>query len=179
MGAPDYSLDEKTLGPRFDSPPWSLLYLKHQHDGPFWRERVRALSDITIPTFLIGGMQDGYRDNIPDMLMQSKAPIRAILGPWNHSFPNNADFGPRVEWRDQAVRWFDHWLKGRDTGVDHDPRLVVSCNIGGLRIRTWKKCRANGGARMFGLRPRRRIRHYFFRTITHWLIPRPAAGLIN
>jgi hypothetical protein len=125
VGAPDYSLDEKTLGPRFDTPPWSLLYLKHQHDGPFWRERVRPLSDITIPTFLIGGMQDGYRDNIPDMLMQSKAPIRAILGPWNHSFPNNADFGPRVEWRDQAVRWFDHWLKGRDTGVEHDPRLVV------------------------------------------------------
>lgn len=124
-GAPDYSLDEKALGPRFDTAPWSLLYLKHQHDGPFWRDRVRPLSEITIPTFLIGGMQDGYRDNIPDMLMQSKAPIRAILGPWNHSFPNDADFGPRVEWRDQAVRWFDHWLKGRDTGVERDPRLVV------------------------------------------------------
>ena len=125
VGAPDYSLDEKVLGPRFDTPPWSLLYLKHQHDGPFWRERVRPLSEITIPTFLIGGMQDGYRDNVPDMLMQSKAPIRAIVGPWNHSFPNDADFGPRVEWRDQAIRWFDHWLKGRDTGVEHDPRLVV------------------------------------------------------
>jgi predicted acyl esterase len=125
VGAPDYSLDEKTLGPRFDSPPWSLLYLKHQHDGPFWRDRVRPLSEITIPTFLIGGLQDGYRDNVPDMLMQSKAPIRAIVGPWNHSFPNNADFGPRVEWRDQAVRWFDYWLKGRDTGVRDDPRLVI------------------------------------------------------
>ena len=124
-GAPDYSLDEKTLGPRFNSPPWSLLYLQHQHDGPFWRERVRPLSEITIPTFLIGGLQDGYRDNIPDMLMQSKAPMRAIVGPWNHSFPNNADFGPRVEWRDQAVRWFDYWLKGRDTGVRDDPRLVI------------------------------------------------------
>ena len=125
VGAPDYSLDEKTLGPRFDSPPWSLLYLKHQHDGPFWRGRVRPLSAITIPTFLMGGLQDGYRDNVPDMLMQSKAPIRAIVGPWNHSFPNNADFGPRVEWRDQAVRWFDYWLKGRDTGVRDDPRLVI------------------------------------------------------
>jgi len=125
VGAPDYSLDEKTLGPRFDSPPWSLLYLKHQHDGPFWRDRVRPLKEITIPTFLIGGLQDGYRDNVPDMLMQSKAPIKAIVGPWNHTYPNNADFGPRVEWRDQAVRWFDYWLKGRDTGVTHDPRLVI------------------------------------------------------
>ena len=32
-GAPDYTLDEKILAPRFDAPPWSLLYLKHQHDG--------------------------------------------------------------------------------------------------------------------------------------------------
>jgi uncharacterized protein len=125
VGAPDYSLDEKVLGPRFDAAPWSLLYLKHQHDGPFWRERVRPLTEITTPSFLIGGLQDGYRDNVPDMLMQSKAPIKAIVGPWNHSFPNDADFGPRVEWRDQAVRWFDYWLKGRDTGVAQDPRLVI------------------------------------------------------
>jgi predicted acyl esterase len=125
VGAPDYSLDEKTLGPRFDAPPWSLLYLTHQHDGPFWRERVRPLSEITIPSFLIGGLQDGYRDNVPEMLMKSKAPIKAIVGPWNHSFPNEPDFGPQVEWRDQAVRWFDHWLKGRDTGVERGPRLVI------------------------------------------------------
>ena len=39
--------------------------------------------------------------------------------------PNQSIYGPRVEWRDQAVRWFDHWLKGIDNGVERDPRLVV------------------------------------------------------
>jgi predicted acyl esterase len=125
VGAPDYSLDEEVLGAHFDSPPWSLLYLKHQHDGPFWRERVRPLSEITTPSFLIGGLLDGYRDNVPDMLMQSKAPIKAIVGPWNHTFPNDAVPGPQIEWRDQAVRWFDYWLKGHDTGVLRDPRLII------------------------------------------------------
>lgn len=125
-GAPDYTLDEKVLGPRFDSPPWSLLYLKHQHDGPFWRSPVRPYSEITVPSFLIGGFLDGYRDNIPDMLAQTtKAPVKAILGPWNHTFPNEAAPGPEVEWRDHAVRWWDYWLKGRDTGVLQDPKLVV------------------------------------------------------
>ncbi|MGB2602734.1 MAG: CocE/NonD family hydrolase [Candidatus Sulfotelmatobacter sp.] len=124
-GAPDYTLDEKVLGPRFDAPPWSLLYLKHQHDGPFWRDRVRPLKEIAIPSFLIGGLLDGYRDNVTDMLMQASGPVKAIVGPWNHTFPNDAVPGPRIEWRDQAVRWFDHWLKGRDTGVEHDPRLVI------------------------------------------------------
>jgi uncharacterized protein len=124
-GAPDYTLDEKVLGPRFNTPPWSLLYLKHQRDGRFWRDRVRPLKEITIPSFLIGGLLDGYRDNIPDMLMRSSGPVKAIVGPWNHTYPNDAVPGPQIEWRNQAVRWFDHWLKGRDTGVEHDPRLVV------------------------------------------------------
>ena len=124
-GSPDYTLDEKVLGPRFEAPPWSLLYLIHQHDGPFWRSPVRPYSEITIPSFIIGGMQDGYRDSVPDMLMQTKAPIKALIGPWNHTFPHDAGYGPRVEWREEAVRWWDYWLKGRDTGVLADPRLVI------------------------------------------------------
>jgi uncharacterized protein len=125
-GAPDYTLDEKVLGPRFETAPWSLLYMKHQHDGPFWRSPVRPQSEIRVPCFLIGGFADGYRDSIPNMLQNvTKALVKAWIGPWNHSFPNDADFGPRVEWRDQAVRWWDYWLKGRDTGVLHDPKLVV------------------------------------------------------
>jgi hypothetical protein len=124
-GAPDYTLDEKVLGPRFDAPPWSLLYLKHQHDDAFWRAPVRPLPEIKVPCFLIGGMLDGYRDSIPRMLAQVKAPVKAIVGPWNHTFPNDAQPGPEVEWRDQAVRWWDYWLKGRDTGVLQDPKLIV------------------------------------------------------
>jgi hypothetical protein len=124
-GAPDYSLDERILGPRFDVAPWSLLYLRQQRDGPFWRSPVHPLSAIKIPSFLIGGMLDGYRDSIPAMLAQSAAPIRALIGPWNHTFPNEAVPGPAIEWREDAVRWWDYWLKGRDTGVLQDPRLVV------------------------------------------------------
>jgi predicted acyl esterase len=124
-GAPDYSLDEKVLGPRFDAPPWSLMYLKHQHDGPFWRSPVRPLSEIKVPSFIIGGMLDGYRDSVPDMLMQTKAPMKAIVGPWNHTFPNDAQPGPEIDWMEEAIRWWDYWLKGRDTGVLQDPKLVI------------------------------------------------------
>jgi len=124
-GAPDYTLDEKVLGPRFEAAPWSLEYFRHQRDGMFWRSPVRPLNQIEVPCFLIGGLADGYRDSIPRMLEQVKAPVRALIGPWNHSFPNDADFGPRIEWRDHAVRWWDFWLKGRDTGVLQDPKLVI------------------------------------------------------
>jgi uncharacterized protein len=124
-GAPDYTLDEKVLGPRFDAPPWSLLYFKHQRDGPFWRSPVRPYSEIKIPCFVIGGLLDGYRDSVTDMLEQTKAPLKAIVGPWNHNFPHDAAPGPQIEWRTDAVRWWDYWLKGRDTGVLSDPKLII------------------------------------------------------
>jgi putative CocE/NonD family hydrolase len=124
-GAPDFPLDEDTLARRMDSTPWSLDYFRHQRDGAFWRAPIRRFEDIRIPCFLIGGLQDGYRDSIPRMLERVRAPVRAWLGPWNHDFPNTSIYGPRVEWRDQAVRWFDHWLKGIDNGVEREPRLVV------------------------------------------------------
>ncbi len=123
--APDYPLEEAVLGPRFETAPWSLLYLKHQRDGEFWRSPVRPLREIKVPCFVIGGWLDGYRDSIPRMLTQIKGPIRALVGPWNHTFPHDAVPGPQIEWRDEAVRWFDYWLKRRDTGVFFDPGLVV------------------------------------------------------
>jgi predicted acyl esterase len=48
-----------------DSPPWSLNYMKHQRDGAFWRAPLRPIETLQVPAFLIGGMQDGYRDSIP------------------------------------------------------------------------------------------------------------------
>jgi predicted acyl esterase len=124
-GAPGFPLDEDTLARRMDSTPWSLDYFKHQRDGAFWRAPIRRFEDIRIPCFLIGGLQDGYRDSIPRMLERVPAPVRAWLGPWNHDYPNTSIYGPRVEWRDQAVRWFDHWLKGIGNGVEREPRFVV------------------------------------------------------
>ena len=124
-GAPDFTLEESVIGPRMDSPPWSLAYMKQQRDGAFWRAPLRPIETLQVPAFLIGGMQDGYRDSIPRMLEKVKAPLKAWIGPWNHGFPNDSDYGPRYEWRDQAVRWFDYWLKGRPTGVLEDPRVVI------------------------------------------------------
>lgn len=124
-GAPDYTLDEKILGPRFELTPWSLQYFRHQRDGDFWHQPVRPLSEIKVPCFLIGGLLDGYRDSIPNMLEQVKAPIKAIVGPWNHTYPNDAEPGPQIEWRDLAVRWWDYWLKNRNTGIMDGPPLDI------------------------------------------------------
>jgi putative CocE/NonD family hydrolase len=126
--APDFPTDDKSLAARFDAAPWFLLYLRQQRDGPFWRRASVApnrYADYKVPTFLVGGFLDGYRDSIPRFFENVKAPVKAILGPWNHSFPHDADPGPAIEWRDEATRWWDYWLKGKQNGILDEPRFEV------------------------------------------------------
>jgi putative CocE/NonD family hydrolase len=127
-GAPDYRIDEGNFRDRFDTEPWMLTYKNRQRDGPFWdRASVRdRYDDIRIPTLHIGGWYDGYRDSVPRMLEHVKnAPVKAIVGAWHHTWPNEPYPGPGMEWRHEAIRWFDQFLKGEDTGILDEPRFAV------------------------------------------------------
>jgi hypothetical protein len=49
----------------------------------------------------------------------------AQIGTWNHAFPNDGEPGPNYEWRQIAVRWWQQWLNGQQTGVLDAPRFTV------------------------------------------------------
>jgi uncharacterized protein len=131
--SPDYLLDEQVLARRFDSEPWLMTWLGQQQDGPYWRRHSLRTdySRLTVPAFLIAGWWDGYRDSVFRMTQNCSAPVRALIGPWNHTWPHDAVPGPPVEWRARAVRWWDHWLKGIDTGVLDEPMADVY-------VQTWR-----------------------------------------
>lgn len=126
-GAPDYVIDEAYFKNRFDTEPWMMTYKNQQRDGPFWdRASLKGRYDeIEIPTFHIGGWYDGYRDSLPRMLEHLDAPVKAMIGPWSHAWPHEPYPKPGMEWRYEAVRWFDQWLQGRDTGIMDEPRFAV------------------------------------------------------
>jgi predicted acyl esterase len=48
-------------------------------------------------------------------------PRKALIGPWEHNFPNNAVIGPAIDYPTEALRWWDHWLKGIETGIMKEP----------------------------------------------------------
>ena len=126
-GAPDYVIDDDNFRNRFDTEPWIPAYKRQQRDGPFWdRASARDKYDkIRIPSFHIGGWYDGYRDSLPRMLENVDAPVKALIGPWSHTVPNQPYPRPGMEWRYEAVRWFDQWLKGKDTGIMDEPKFAV------------------------------------------------------
>jgi predicted acyl esterase len=124
---PDYLIDDAYFAERFDTRPWMKIFKNQPHDGPFWNRASlnTDYSKIKIPTFVMGGWYDGYRDSVPRMLEHMSAPVKGLIGPWAHTWPNQPYPLPGIEWRREAVRWFDQWLKGKDTGIMDEPRFAV------------------------------------------------------
>ena len=124
---PAFPVNEETFAARFDREPWGLEWMRQQRDGPYWRRAsLRPRDDaLDVPAMHIGGWFDGYRDSVPRMVERFRAPVRGIVGPWNHTFPHNASPGPAIEWRAEAVRWWDRWLKDEENGVEDEPPLAV------------------------------------------------------
>lgn len=179
-GAPDYVIDEAYFRNRFDTQPWMMTYKRQQRDGPFWdRTTLKALYDsIRVPTFVIGGWYDGYRDSIPRMLQNLKAPVKALIGPWSHAFPHDAYPKPEIEWRHEAVRWYDHWLKGKDTGIMKEPRFAVFVREWHAPVPTLEE--APGKWRWEDGWPIQRIRsHTFYPQPNHTLLERPPQSDIH
>ena len=48
-------------------------------------------------------------------------PRKGLIGPWEHTCPEEGDAGPAIGFLQECLRLWDHWLKGEDTGVHGRP----------------------------------------------------------
>lgn len=116
-------------------------------DYPLWENPrpMEALnqdfdfSKVNIPVFHIGGwfdfVKEGVIENYLEIKKNSAAPQKLIVGPWFHNQEHSkstaageVDFGPGsylgdAGIRDLALRWFNHWLKKKDTGIVDEPEV--------------------------------------------------------
>ena len=107
--------------------PYLLEWLSHQCDGDYWRPgSIRGRYDqIECPVFMIGGWRDGYPNPPLRTFANLEVPKRLLMGPWNHTRPEDAIPGPRIDYLAEVVRWCDHWLKGEDNSVMDEPPVQV------------------------------------------------------
>ena len=80
-------------------------------------------SAIACPVFAVGGWHDPYRDTVFHLLENLSVPRLGLIGPWAHGYPDEAHPGPQIGFNQECLRWWDHWLKGRDTGIMDEPML--------------------------------------------------------
>jgi putative CocE/NonD family hydrolase len=107
--------------------PYLLEWLKHPVDSPYWRNgSLRPHYDrLQIPTFLIAGWHDGYVHAMLRTYVNLKAPKKLLIGPWVHQQPHSSLPGPRIDWINEAARFFAHFLRNEDTGILREPPVTV------------------------------------------------------
>ena len=105
---------------------------------------------------MVSGWSDVYRDSVLTMLEHHPRNTKGLIGPWEHAWPQDAGVGPKADFLDEAVRWYDHWLKGAANGVMDEPRLhayIDDAYPAEARVR--RPPGALGRARSLGRRSRR------------------------
>jgi uncharacterized protein len=107
--------------------PWVEYWLGHQRRDAYWKHGsvCEDYAAIQCPVYAVGGFVDGYTNAVPRLLEGLSVPRKGLIGPWAHAFPDDALPGPSIGFLQECVRWFDHWLKGIDTGVMEEPMLRV------------------------------------------------------
>jgi len=99
--------------------------MEHQRRDAYWRHGsvCEEFSAIACPVFAVGGWADAYTNAVPRLLAGLRVPRLGVIGPWGHLYPHDGAPGPAIGFLQEATRWWDQWLKGRDTGIMREPML--------------------------------------------------------
>lgn len=109
---------------RLDNEPFlPAVWLNHQTRDGYWQRGsvCEDFSKIKAATLAIGGWGDAYKNAVSRLMTGITAPVKGIIGPWVHKYPHFAVPGPRIGFLQEALRWWDRWLKDIETGVENDP----------------------------------------------------------
>ena len=101
------------------------VWLRHQRRDAYWRRGSvnEDYSAIKAAVLAIGGWGDSYKNTVSRLVENLNSPAKGIVGPWVHKYPHFAVPKPAIGFLQEALRWWDRWLKGKDTGVEDDPAM--------------------------------------------------------
>ncbi|MFW5730814.1 MAG: CocE/NonD family hydrolase, partial [Desulfonatronovibrionaceae bacterium] len=106
---------------------WIKKWLKHQRRDHYWKHAsvCEDYSAVQVPVYAVGGWADGYSNSIFRLLASLQSPVKGLIGPWEHKYPHMGELGHGMDFLGEALRWWDKWLKGKETGIMDEARLKV------------------------------------------------------
>jgi putative CocE/NonD family hydrolase len=124
-------------------PYWREMF-EHARLDDWWEpQRYQNKFDrVKVPVLHLSGWYDdeqvGTPLNFAGMVAHAatkeiRQSQKLIMGPWPHSIASQptrlgeVDFGPdaRIDLSATLLRWYDHWLKGIDTGLMNEPPVRI------------------------------------------------------
>ncbi|WP_326688648.1 CocE/NonD family hydrolase [Streptomyces sp. NBC_01795] len=98
--------------------PFIHTWLGHQSRDAYWRQGsvCEDYSTVKAAVLAVGGWHDPYRDTVLRLVehlpRESGAPVRGLIGPWSHQYPDRGlPPGPAIGFLQETLRWWDKWLK--------------------------------------------------------------------
>ncbi|HEY6292499.1 MAG TPA: CocE/NonD family hydrolase [Terriglobia bacterium] len=147
------------LAPEYEQ--WLTHAMSHGENDAYWKQPGLGLTDqvprhADVPVYLLGGWYDSWalQTTMSYMALSraKRGPIKMILGPWIHGEQMNhahgqVEFGPQAAIDDTAfhLRWYDHWLKGIDNGVEREAPVKIFVMGGGSEEKTPDGRHLHGG----------------------------------
>ncbi len=131
-----------------DYEAWLIEAMSHGDYDDFWKNHGSSVVDHIaeykdIPVYHVTGWYDSWGTSVANInfveLRKAKKSLqRLIVGPWIHSSERLTHAG-EAQFTDDAaldlqpfqLRWFDHFLKGVDNGVDREPPVRIYVMGGG------------------------------------------------
>ncbi|MEW2631147.1 CocE/NonD family hydrolase [Streptomyces sp. NPDC048389] len=110
-------------------------WLAHQLRDEYWLSA--GVSDdtaaVAAAVLAVSGMRDPSRDTVLRLVERLPADrVRGLIGPWPHQYPDRAGegegHGEAIGFLQETLRWWDQWLKDRDTSVMSEP--LLRCRLG-------------------------------------------------
>ncbi len=112
-------------------------WLTEQSRAAYWKHGsiCEEYKSVEAAVLSIGGWHDGYRNTVAKLVKNLDAPVKGVIGPWNHRYPHLAEPGPKIGFLQEALNWWDKWLKGVDNGSELLPdfRLYLMDSISPAR----------------------------------------------
>ncbi|MDB5867004.1 MAG: Xaa-Pro dipeptidyl-peptidase peptidase family [Betaproteobacteria bacterium] len=104
-------------------------YMRKDLDSEEWRKNSAQWDRITVPVYSVGnwgGFAMHLRGNTEAFMRAASKNKKLRIHTGSHFHPFHAE-----EARLDQLRWFDHWLKGMDTGIMDEPPVKLEIRTGG------------------------------------------------
>jgi putative CocE/NonD family hydrolase len=104
-------------------------YMRNDLDSEYWRMNSARWDRITVPLYSVGnwgGFSMHLRGNTEGFMNAASKNKKLRIHTGTHFHPFHS-----AEGRMDQLRWFDHWLKGIDTGIMNEPPVKLEIRTGG------------------------------------------------
>ncbi len=104
---------------------WLDKWLRHQRRDDYWKHGsiCEEWSAVQCPVMAVSGWADGYSNAVFRLLANLRVPRLGLVGPWSHKYPHQGVPGPAIGFLQECLRWWDRWLKDKETGIMDEPML--------------------------------------------------------